>query len=251
MSSSELRADLAAIGAAGLFAGVILTILILQMKPDQLWFGGRAVAESVKTIAWRYMMGAEPYGKGLSGHDVDRLFSDELRGILRERSALGGSLGGSEAAEEQITQRMRQVRSQGLEERKRIYLEDRIQDQRTWYGTKASSNGHASTRWLLLVAATQLGGAASAIALVLFPDVAFDLASVLAAAAAALLAWLQVKQHQSIAQAYGLAAHELGLIQAQASHASTEEAFSSFVGDAETAISREHTMWIARRDVVM
>lgn len=251
VSSLELRAELAGLGAVAFIAGLILTLLLLQTRPDEQWFGGRAIAESVKTIAWRYMMCAEPYQKSIASEAADRRFSEELRGILRERSALGASLGGGEAAGEQITQRMRAIRSEELADRARIYVESRIRDQRAWYAGKANVNKAASTRWLVLVAITQLAGAGAAIALIVWPDLGFDLAGILAAAAAALLAWLQVKQHQSLAQAYGLAAHELGLIEAQACHVSTEEAFSSFVADAEAAISREHTMWVARRDVVL
>lgn len=249
-STVELRAVLAVLGATAFVAGLILTVLLMQMRPDRLWFGGRAVAESAKTIAWRYMMGAEPYRKELTDQEADRRFSEELRKLLRDRSGVAASLGGSAAAEQQITPRMREIRSEELPTRRRIYAEARIQDQRIWYAGKACSNRLASTRWLVLVAVTQLFGAGAAMARIFWPDLGFDLASVLAAAAAAFLAWLQVKQHQSLAQAYGLAAHELGLIETQAGHAIAEEAFSSFVADAEAAISREHTMWVARRDVV-
>jgi hypothetical protein len=67
--------------------------------------------------------------------------------------------------------------------------------------------------------------------------------------AAAAMAWLQVKRYQELAQSYLLAAHELGLIEAQSLHVHTEVELSAFVANAENAISREHTMWVARRDV--
>ncbi|MEO1352240.1 MAG: DUF4231 domain-containing protein [Cyanobacteria bacterium J06635_15] len=42
---------------------VTLAILIgLRVKrPDDIWYNGRAVAESVKTRTWRWVMRAEPY----------------------------------------------------------------------------------------------------------------------------------------------------------------------------------------------
>src|SRR5690606_15189811 len=40
---------------------VFLCIFIGYQKPDRIWYNARAVAESVKTLTWRYMMRAEPF----------------------------------------------------------------------------------------------------------------------------------------------------------------------------------------------
>lgn len=250
LSSPGSRVAAALAGALALVAGLILTTLVLQSKPDKLWFGYRAIAESVKTIAWRYMTGAEPYAVSLAPSDADSLFANELGDIVRERKAVGVHLGGSDASGQQITAKMQQVRSGALDSRKRIYDEDRIQGQRRWYGAKARANARSSSAWLYVVAGTQLAGAAAAISLVHWPEFEVNLAAVFASAAAAFIAWLQLKQHQELAHGYGLAAHELGLIEARLDHIGSEEEFAAFVADAESAISREHTMWTARRDVV-
>jgi hypothetical protein len=71
---------------------------------------------------------------------------------------------------------------------------------------------------------------------------------VLTSLCASLLAWMQVKQYQELSQSYAIAAHELGLISVLAEHGQSEVDFSAFVADAETAMSREHTLWAARRD---
>lgn len=47
---------------------------------------------------------------------------------------------------------------------------------------------------------------------------------------------------------YGLASQELGMIAEQVEYISDPEELSAFILDAENAISREHTLWIARRD---
>ena len=41
--------------------GCELALLILQ--PERTWYEGRAVAESVKTLAWRYSVCADPFPK--------------------------------------------------------------------------------------------------------------------------------------------------------------------------------------------
>jgi hypothetical protein len=45
-----------------LFLGTLFIMIWLKVyKPDDIWYNGRAVAESVKTRSWRWMMRAEPY----------------------------------------------------------------------------------------------------------------------------------------------------------------------------------------------
>jgi len=196
------------------------------------------------------MAGAEPYVLTLAERDVDALFSNELEALLRERSAIGPVLGGADATSEQVTQTMRRVRAMELDQRMGIYLADRIRNQRQWYGERSEANRKSSTFWLFAVGLSQLAGATAAIAMVRWPSAQFNAAAVCSSIAAAVMAWLQVKRHQELAHSYGLAAHELGLIEARARHVSTNEEFSAFVADAENAISREHTMWVARREVI-
>ena len=42
--------------------GIVLTLLGRDRRYDKIWFDGRAVAESVTTAAWRYMMRSVPFG---------------------------------------------------------------------------------------------------------------------------------------------------------------------------------------------
>src|SRR5471030_269850 len=41
-----------------------LTIYLAVKQPQRIWYGTRALAESVKTVSWRYMMRAEPFNRG-------------------------------------------------------------------------------------------------------------------------------------------------------------------------------------------
>jgi len=65
----------AGIVAALLFLGVLfLTIFQGHKRYDKLWYNGRAVAESVKTRTWRFVMRAEPYQDADRIKDVKRDF---------------------------------------------------------------------------------------------------------------------------------------------------------------------------------
>ena len=51
-----------AVAVAVLLIGAALVRSVSRStRPENRWFEGRAVAESVKTLAWKYMMHVEPY----------------------------------------------------------------------------------------------------------------------------------------------------------------------------------------------
>lgn len=239
------------LSAALLATGAIITIVISQKTYKKRWYGGRAVAESVKTLAWRFMMRAEPFDDADARETVDEKFTRSLREVLFEGANLTLTLPNTISSARQITDRMREVRLSELDARKAIYVRDRIDDQQGWYYSKSSANASREELWFWLVAGAQLLALLAAIAMVAFPDVWGNPTGVFATIAAAGLAWLQVKQHEELSQSYAVAAQELGLIAEQARYATDEAKFSVFVADAETAISREHTLWLARRDQLL
>ena len=59
-------------------------------------------------------------------------------------------------------------------------------------------------------------------------------------------AWVAVKQYSTHASAYSVTATELALL-APKVEVATEDAWDQVVDDAEEAISREHTLWLASR----
>lgn len=250
VASAPMRSWLALFGSVCFLGGLVVTGLVIRTGYDRRWFQARAVAESAKTMAWRYMACAEPYLEGLLPLDADEVFCGELESVLHEHRAIAGGLGGAMATGEQITDGMRRVREATLSVRREVYLRDRLEQQRSWYSKKAKFNERHSDRWLYAIAACQGLGAAAAIALVKWPEVVFNAAGVLAALAAGFMAWLKLKQHQELSSSYGMAAHELGLIRAKFRHVKSSSDLSELVSDAENAISREHTMWVARRDVI-
>jgi len=245
---SELRPAGLVAGAILLAVSLVLTSAIKIRAPERIWFGGRAVAESVKTVTWRYMTCAEPFDNSLAMRVADDQFMKELQAILKERKQLAWNLGGTTAGLPQITAVMRNIRQADLATRKQIYRDERIVEQRTWYSGKAESNRRDYNGWFWATVAGQLAALLWAIAMVWRVDFTLNLTGVFSSVVAALIAWSQVKRYQELAQAYSLAAHELGMILEKLIHINTESDFASFVGDAENAISREHTLWIARRD---
>jgi hypothetical protein len=244
-ATSGLFAILSAISVA---LSLLISIYLKILAPEHVWYGGRAIAESVKSMAWRYMMGAEPYFVDLALPEVERKFVADLKAIFKERQRLAFNLGGQFAEQPQISTTMRTLRLLTLAERRSAYVADRIVDQKHWYGRQAKSNRESSVTYFYLVTISQILALVAAFALITHPESKLKLTGLFTSLAGALLTWVQIKQHKELAQAYSVAEFELGLIQEQAQSVATDQEFSDFVGDAENAISREHTLWIARRD---
>jgi conflict system pore-forming effector with SLATT domain len=199
-SLDSVRSVFAVTSAVLLAASLLLTLYLKAQKPEQLWYGGRAVAESAKSMAWRYMTQAAPYVANPSAAEVDRKFVSSLESIIKERRQLAFGFGGEFAKQPQISDRMRVVRAGTLEERRQACLAERICDQRIWYGDQAKRNRLAENRYSKVVFASQLGALVAAVALVRWPNSNIRLTGVLASLASALIAWLQLKQHKELAQ---------------------------------------------------
>jgi hypothetical protein len=238
------HADVAAIVAAIAF-GVALAgeLYLLNARPDRLWYEGRAAAESAKTLAWRYLVGGSPLGRGMAPEgEVEDLLLRRLAEIAR--SLRGVHLIPLPDGADQITAKMRQVRALPLHERREHYRVGRIQDQREWYAGRARWNETRAARWAVALTTLEAMGLAGAV-LRAAGIVRIDILGLAAALVATGVAWTQTKQHQTLAVAYALASQELSYIGSRREWPATEDEWAHFVDQTEEAISREHTLWQA------
>jgi hypothetical protein len=211
-------------------------------RPEQAWYAGRAAAESVRTLAWRYAVGGDPFPASLGETEAAEALLGRLRGVLGELADL--PLAPAGAQERELTDAMRRLRAAPLAERRAVYRRDRVDDQITWYTAKATAHDRAATRWLTLSAAASAVGVVAA-GLRVFEVIDLDLLGVAAACASAAIAWNQLGQNRNLVTAYRLTARELAIIRDRIP--GTDDAgWAGFVSDAEDAVSREHTMWLAR-----
>lgn len=231
--------------AAVLLAVALLAKLAARLRSyDAEWFDGRAVAETVKSASWRYAMHATPYDSDDAA--ADALFTTTLRETIAARPALGGFLHTMPADGQQITPSMREWRELPFAERKQRYLAARVADQIRWYSSKAAENARQARRWFWIGFLAQGAALVLAIALIEGPAIP-DLVGGLAAVAAVAAAWTQFNRHDELSKSYGLAAQELAFLRSTIDVAPDEPALGSAIAATEDAISREHTMWMARR----
>jgi hypothetical protein len=231
-----------------LVGSAFLTGVMKTAQHEKSWYGARAVAESVKTLAWKYAMGAEPYPKTGNEKDTDRIFAEDLRTLLKDRDTLSFAYAGEINAAPQITSTMIALRESSWKDRLAVYEDQRIADQRKWYANKAKSSSSSEGLLFNLILMAQGLAFIFAFILVAYPSFSLDLPALFATLSASVLAWLQVKRFQETSQSYGVAAHEVGTISTQARHVKDDSSLAAFVKDAESAFSREHTMWVARRE---
>jgi len=242
----EYSRTLALASTAWAAISFIVTSIRKTLRPEKAWYSGRAVAESAKTMAWRYMTGAEPYPESLAPAEADRKFVADLQSMVKDQGQAALALGSEFSDRPQISPRMRQVRSSPLEARRQVYLIARIEDQRKWYGAKARKSQRVANWYFVVIQVSQALTLAATVLLLSPEHSKWNLAGVFSSLASALIAWLQVRQHEELAQSYSVAALELGFIQERAASVAGEKELSDFVADAETAISSEHTLWITR-----
>lgn len=214
-------------------------------RPDRHWYSGRAVAESVKTLVWRFVSKAEPFDHAdeLDRHD----FVLRLKAVIEQNKDVAGLLT-THLDGVQISPEMEQLRQQNLADRVNYYLNSRIVDQQSWYANKAAFNRRMVKRFFALLIVVIVTAIFFSIAKIEFPTAQFWPTDFFVTLAAGVLSWIQAKKFQELAISYALTAHEISLIRQQVSEITSDDHLSKFVGDAENAFSREHTQWIARKD---
>lgn len=229
---------------ASLFALSIVIGIVMRLSAfERTWYEGRAIAESAKSMAWKYMMRARPYDE-----DNGDAFLTDLD-ILRNNCRHVRLASSSVHADPQITQTMRDVRGTTVDERRIFYVQNRIREQRNWYNRKAAYNAKRHNVFFWTTSALQAIAIPAAFATLPPLELPVPIEGLLATIVAALLAWLQLRRHYELGQSYALATQELGMIEERSDSLKGDNDFAQFVSDSETAMSREHTMWRARREV--
>jgi hypothetical protein len=190
----------------GFAAALAAELFLAIQQPERDWYSGRALAESAKTLAWRYAVGGDPFFDHMSAREARTIMQERFAEIAAEgkdRITLGSD-------EPDVTARMAELRKLPFEKRRAAYLDGRIQNQRKWYAEKARKYRKHALAWRIVL----IIGETSAMVLAggrAFGAWNIDISGVLAAAVAGGAAWLGLRQYSSLASAYSVTAAELGL----------------------------------------
>lgn len=232
-----------------LLIATILSLVIKNKKYEDVWYRGRALAESCKTLTWRFITCSEYFENSLSNQEVERKFVKRINEIYSEFSDLVGDINTKDIKLPTITDEMKRVRVTSLDDRKKYYLENRIDNQINWYSDKAEINRSRYEYWFSAVIISQILAILSIGFLIKYPTSNFNLVGLFTTFSASCFSWLQLKKYQENKEAYTTATSELNMIRHEINEANSEVEFSKFVLDSENAMSREHTMWIAQKRI--
>lgn len=233
--------------------GPILTVLLflaalavqisgLANREERKWYAARAAAESIKTASWEFAVGGESFRR--DDPNAESRYVEVLKKILENVGTLNiGAVGTTRSA---ATAKMKELRNADRATRSEAYLILRVNEQISWYSSKAANN---RTRYKLFGALiVVIESIAVILGLVrINGTIGPDLLGPTAAVAAGFIGWMQAKKYANLSEAYAVTSHEVSLVPSTLSAEATEEEWAQAVHDAEAAFSREHTMWQARR----
>ncbi|MGQ0552992.1 MAG: DUF4231 domain-containing protein [Planctomycetota bacterium] len=244
---------------------IALTVLVLLAglrlrieRIDDKWFHCRALAENVKGLVWQYAMGVlrDPEAESQYFQAVRRLQSRLL--FAQQCISQEGTAG------DWITGWMRGLRGASLAERVAALRAHRIADQRAWYDGKAAINARLENRWASTLLGLELLALLAASIQAYFVLVGSDESliningvSIIAALAASALAWIQLKRFSDLVHTYRIAADDLAHLDLQAEllekevqgpapPSDAEARLHELVKRVETAVSREHSLWLGQ-----
>jgi len=232
--------------AIALLVSFVVLLVGRVLRTDAIWWDARAVTESLMSSAWRFMMHAPPF-ESADGASPEERFRVQVLETLKARSDISAALESRRDDDSnEISPLMQKTRRAPLEERRVFYTGERLNEQRRWYRDRAKSHDRAREVCFFLAILAQLG--AVLVAFLQWRPWRLNLVPLLVALSASVTAWAQAKRHEESAQAYALARQELDVMAGRIDAAADEAAFEAAVAETEGAISREHTMWMARRN---
>lgn len=222
-------------GIAGVIAFIVAILVELntwRMRPDKGWYDGRAVAESAKTLAWKFAVGALPFPKTLEANAARHALLERLESVRSEFSGLQLEVSTSPA----ISDWMIRQRESTLSDRRASYLRARIDNQKTWYAGKATYNKRRAQKARVVLIGMELLGVSASLLCALNQGV-LVISPAIATIIVGILAWIEAKQYDFNARAYSAAVNDLAYAEEKLKLATSEESWAKEVDDAEEAIS--------------
>ena len=226
---------------AFMFVTLAVSTSLRVGKFDDRWFRCRAFAENFKSIVWRYVM---------SSHDTEDVsaitYLDELQQLKERLPDLQREFALYSGSGNLITDWMRISQALTITEKVKLYRELRLEDQVTWYASKAKQNSQLETRWFWTIFCVEFVAIVFS-AIQAWQLMKFSPVSGIAAVGTALIAWSQIKRFSDLGTSYAIAAGDLRRIAEVHHNVTTQAEVDLMVLEVETAVSREHSMWLARR----
>jgi len=211
---------------------------------DSMWYKARSLAETIKSITWQYMMRVNRYGG--SKEKATEQFLEDLEDISEKRREILSKVDPTTKNKNEVTQKMDVVRSLSLKDRIYVYNSERLNDQIDWYDSKINAYQESQKQWNKV---TVIAGVCTIILTLVAIELgskAFGFVPPFLVVITAVSSWSRANRFSSLVESYNLTRQELSAIENHAPP-QDEENFAEQVHEVENTISKEHTMWMARR----
>ncbi|MFJ8767235.1 DUF4231 domain-containing protein [Streptomyces clavifer] len=233
------------------YLGVLITTyLASRRKAKSHWQLNRSAAEFIKSNCWRYAVHGSPFDTGT--HHPEAVFANRLEEGLQELRKVGWHDPREEMTDEDgglITSSMRELRDKAFTVRKETYIRDRLIEQRRWYRRRQQVSRRGAFVWAGTIAALTLPALVLAVLQTFSDAESFALTGSFSAAAAACLAWNEMRRHHPLVSAHSLVEEDLENMQAAMETTLTERQWPVAVFETERIVSPEHTDWLARHRI--
>ncbi len=118
--SEESKKIIYIISGIIMLIAIIFSLVIKNKKYEDIWYRGRALAESVKTLTWRYMTKSEYFDSSITDEEAKLRFTNRMRELHEEFKDLHSSLKAKHLSLPVINNEMGKVRKLDLRGRKKI-----------------------------------------------------------------------------------------------------------------------------------
>ncbi|MFF3555447.1 DUF4231 domain-containing protein [Streptomyces tsukubensis] len=241
----QLAGAISALAYAGVLA---IGIRASRSGAKSHWQLNRSAAEYIKSMCWRYSVHGTPFD-ARSG-DPDELFAQRLEEGLRELSKVGWQDPRADipevAAGELVTPAMRRLREQPFGLRRETYVRDRLIEQRNWYHRSAETSRRVALVWSGTLAVLTLLALGLSLLHTFSVAGSVDALGTLSAAAAAALAWSEIRRRRPLIAAHSLVEEDLAAMHSAMETSVTESQWPSAVYETERIVSPQHTDWLVR-----
>ncbi|MFF0449186.1 DUF4231 domain-containing protein [Streptomyces sp. NPDC004609] len=231
------------------YAGVLLLgYRVSRRQAKSQWQLNRSAAEYIKSMCWRYSVHGTPFDS--RSPDGDDLFTRRLEEGLRELAKVGWRDPRTDvpdvAGGELITPAMRRLREKPFGIRKETYIRDRLIEQRNWYHRSAEISRKATLLWSGTIGMLTLLALFFSLLHTFSLAESINVVGMLSAAAAACLAWSEIRRHQPLIAAHSLVEEDLAAMHTAMETTVTDTQWPSAVYETERIVSPQHTDWLVR-----
>ena len=241
----QLPSALSALAYAGV---LILSYRSSRRKAKSQWQLNRSAAEFIKSMCWRYAVHGAPFDSNST--DADELFTVRLEEGLRELTKVGWQDPRPSvpevAAGELITTPMRRLRAKAFSVRKETYVRDRLIEQRNWYHRRKEISRRATVLWSASIGLLTLLALFFALLRTFSLAESAEMTGLLSSAAAACLAWSEIRRHQPLIAAHALVEEDLAAMHTAMETSVSDVEWPSAVYETERIVSPQHTDWLVR-----